>query len=154
EKELFSNTRPKARYPSKTVGLLARMAIKFGMKPSDFCTFSSIGFDISGAVAMVTGAKSISSVVLTFLFLSGSMARSHWTKRLVILRATSGTLEANLFLFTDGAQKHARQPATDEWTEGRDRRITPVRSSFVCNGQNCMRKPWAEVPCGIDGVAC
>src|SRR5215467_10850256 len=74
EKEVFSKTPPNARYPSRTVGLLAKIAIRFGMKPSDFRTFSSIGFEASGAVAMVTGAKSGFSVLLTFFsfWLSGS----------------------------------------------------------------------------------
>jgi hypothetical protein len=40
------------------------MAIRLGMKPSDFCTFSSIGLEASGAVATVNGAKRVSVVVL------------------------------------------------------------------------------------------
>jgi hypothetical protein len=52
--------------PQKSFGpLFARIAMKLGMKPIDFFTFSSIGLDASGAVAMANGANSVSVMVLT-----------------------------------------------------------------------------------------
>jgi hypothetical protein len=55
-KEPFSNTAATARYPSRTIGLFARTAIRLGIKPSDICVFSNIGLEASGAVATVNGA--------------------------------------------------------------------------------------------------
>jgi hypothetical protein len=42
------------------VGLFAKVAIRFGIKPKAFWMFSSTGFEASGAVAMVKGWNRVS----------------------------------------------------------------------------------------------
>src|SRR5713226_9372178 len=55
-------------------------------------------------------------------------------------------------LLADGAKKHARQPASDQWADHWHDRIAPVRCPFTSNGEYCMGRARSKVASGIDRV--